>query len=105
MKDSTRIGERKGVRLAHAIYALAAQAKGDEVILRDSLKTYGASADMAINPQYRLFDALGGMMVQTISDRYWTEKTGTRTPEDGYTKFWDDKPSSEATGVSIDDLL
>ena len=105
MKDSTRIGERKGVRLAHAIYALSAQAKGDEVLLRDALKTFGASSNMAVNPQYRLLDAMGGMMVQTISDRYWTEKTGTRTPEDGYTKFWDDKPSAESTGISIDDLL
>lgn len=105
MKDSTRIGERKGVRLAHAVYALAAQAKGDEALLRDALKTYGASANMAVNPQYRLLDAMGSMMVQTISDRYWTEKTGTRTPEDGFTKFWDDKPSAESTGVSIDDLL
>ncbi|HNI63719.1 MAG TPA: hypothetical protein PLF28_09695, partial [Agitococcus sp.] len=76
MKDSTRVGERKGVRLAHAIYALAAQAKGDEALLRDALKTYGAANNMAVNPQYRLLDALGGMMVQTISDRYWTEKTG-----------------------------
>ena len=105
MKDATRVGERKGVRLAHAIYALSAQAKGDEALLRDALKTYGASSNMAVSPKFRLLDAMGGMMVQTISDRYWTEKTGTRTPEDGYTKFWDDKPSAESTGVSIDDLL
>ena len=105
MKDSTRVGERKGVRLAHAIYALSAQAKGDEALLRDALKTYGASSNMAVNPKFRLLDAMGGMMVQTISDRYWTEKTGTRTPEDGYTKFWDDKPSADSVGVSIDDLL
>ena len=49
-------------------------AKGDEVLLRDALKTYGAANNMAVNPQYRLLDALGGMMIQTISDRYWTEK-------------------------------
>ncbi len=105
MKDSTRVGERKGVRLAHAIYALAAQARGDEAILRDALRTYGASSNMAVNPKFRLLDAFGSMTVQSISDRYWTEKTGTRTPEDGYTKFWDDKPSADSVGVSIDDLL
>ncbi len=105
MKDATRVGERKGVRLAHAIYALSAQAKGDEALLRDALKTYGASSNMAVNPKFRLLDAMGSAMVQSISDRYWTEKTGTRTPEDGYTKFWDDKPSADSIGVSIDDLL
>jgi hypothetical protein len=52
-------------------------------------------ANMAVNPTISFVRCMGGMMVQTISDRYWTEKTGTRTPEDGYTKFWDDKPSAE----------
>jgi hypothetical protein len=47
------VGERKGVRLAHAIYALSAQAKGDEALLRDALKTYGASSNMAVNPKFR----------------------------------------------------
>jgi hypothetical protein len=105
MKDSTRLGERKGVRLAHAIYALSAQATGKEELLRDALKTYGNSSTMAVNAKFRLFDVMGGLMVQTIADRYWTEKTGTRMPDGGFTKFWDDKPSSESTGISIDDLL
>jgi len=105
MKDSTRIAERKGVRLAHAIYALSAQATGKEDLLRDALRTYGNSSNMAVNPKFRLFDVMGGLMVQTIADRYWTEKTGTRMPEGGFTKFWDDKPSAESSGISIDDLL
>lgn len=105
MKDATRVGERKGVRLAHAIYALSAQATGKEELLRDALKTYGNSSNMAVNAKFRLFDVMGGLMVQTIADRYWTEKTGTRMPDGGFTKFWDDKPSAESTGISIDDLL
>ena len=29
--------------------------------------------------------------MQEIADRYWTENTGQRAPDDGYTNFWDSK--------------
>ncbi len=105
MKDSTRLGERKGVRLSHAVYALAAQATGKDELIRDALRTYGHSVDqnMPVNPKYKLFDAMGGHLVQGIADRYWTDKTGKRAPEDGMTKFWDE--SSVDTSVKVDDLL
>jgi hypothetical protein len=106
MKDATRIGERTGVRLPHAIYALAAQATGKDELIRDALRTYGKSVEdnMPVNPKYRLFDAMGGELVYSISDRYWTEKTGTRTPDGGLMRFWDEKPADEA-GINVDDLL
>lgn len=106
MKDATRIGERTGVRLPHAIYALAAQATGKDDLIRDALRTYGNSIDqkMPINPKYRLFDAMGGELVMGISDRYWTEKTGTRTPDGGLTRFWDEKVTNDL-GIDIDDLI
>jgi hypothetical protein len=106
MKDATRIGERTGVRLPHAIYALAAQATGKDDLIRDALRTYGNSIDqkMPINPKYRLFDAMGGELVMGISDRYWTEKTGTRTPDGGLTRFWDEKATNDL-GIDIDDLI
>lgn len=104
IKDSTRLGERKGVRLAHAIYALAAQSTGKDDLIRDALKTYGKSVDqnMPVNPKYKLFDAMGGHQVWGIADRYWTEKTGKRAPEDGLTKFWDE---SDVDASKVDDLL
>ncbi len=104
MKDSTRLGERKGVRLAHAIYALAAQATGKDDLIRDALRTYGHSVDqnMPVNPKYKLFDAMGGHQVWGIADRYWTDKTGKRAPEDGLTKFWDE---SDVDTAKVDDLL
>jgi len=104
MKDSTRLGERKGVRLAHAVYALAAQATGKDDLIRDALRTYGNSIDqnMPVNPKYRLFDAMGGHLVMGIADRYWTDKTGKRCPEDGLTKFWDETAKDN---VKMDDLL
>ncbi|MEY2863369.1 MAG: hypothetical protein RLY58_1076 [Pseudomonadota bacterium] len=106
MKDATRIGERTGVRLPHAIYALAAQATGKDELIRDALRTYGNSIEqkMPVNPKYRLFDAMGGELVMGISDRYWTEKTGTRTPDGGLLRFWDEKATDDS-GINVDDLI
>lgn len=107
LKDATRIGERNGVRLPHAIYALAAQATGKDELIRDALRTYGKTQEqsMPVNAKYRLFDAMGGELVTGIADRHWTEKTGTRTPENGMLQFWDDKPADETGGINVDDLL
>ena len=75
--------------------------------LRDALRTYGKTQEqsMPVNAKYRLFDAMGGELVTGIADRYWTEKTGTRTPENGMLQFWDDKPADETGGINVDDLL
>ncbi|MCH2223043.1 MAG: hypothetical protein MK097_22385, partial [Dechloromonas sp.] len=44
---------------------------------------------------YRFVDEIAINLVQMISDRYWTEATGMRTPVGGLGKFWDDpKPGS-----------
>lgn len=105
LKQNMRIGERSGVRLAHAMYAMAAQAKGDETLLRDSIRAFAATQNSASNPNYRLFDKMAFQIVQNVSDRYWTENTGSRTPPGSLGKFWDDKPVQQDDGVQIDDLL
>jgi len=105
IKQSMRIGERTGVRLPHAMYAMSAQAKGDEELIRDSIRAYAATENTALNPNYRMIDRMGFMIVQNISDRYWTEKTGSRTPPGSLGKFWDDKPAVEDSGIDLDDLL
>ena len=104
MKQSMQIGEQKGVRLAHALYAVAAQASGDDAKLRDALRSYAAATgdDKPANPQFRLIDKMAGSMVHNIADRYWTEHTGARADDDGLTTFWDDQPAGSA---DLDDLF
>lgn len=101
LQESMKIAEQKGVRLAFAMNAVAAQASGDDVKLRDALKAYAASRtdEKPINPEFRLFDAMAGQMVQGVADRYWTEHTGVRAGDDGMTVFWDDQ------GTTGDDEL
>lgn len=101
LKESMQIGEQKGVRLAHALYAVAAQASGDDAKIRDALRSYAASKaeDKPVNPEFRLIDSMAGQMVQGIADRYWTENTGVRSADDGMSQFWDDQ------GTTGDDSL
>ncbi|MFC3902141.1 hypothetical protein SAMN05421749_10533 [Acinetobacter marinus] len=94
LRDSMAIGERTGVRLPHALYAVAAQASGDPARIREALRAYGNSLgeDKAVNPDYRLVNTMSGLMVRAVADRYWTENTGVRMADGGYTTFWDEQP-------------
>ena len=56
---------------------------------------------MAVNPNYRLIDRMAFLIVQNISDRYWTEKTGSRTPPGSLGKFWDDKAGPDIDAGSF----
>ena len=98
LKQSMQIGEQKGVRLSHALYAVAAQASGNDAKIRDALRSYAASRaeEVPVNPEFKLLDNMAGQMVQAISDRYWTQNTGVRTSDGGMSSFWDDQGSSDA---------
>ena len=103
LKQSVQLGEQKGVRLSHALYAVAAQASGDDAKIRDALKAFAParSEEKPVNPQFRLVDSMAQNMVQGISDRYWTEHTGIRSNDDGMQRFWDEKDNS----AELDDLF
>lgn len=96
LDQSMKIADQKGVRLAYALNAMAAQASGDDTKIRNALRAYGASRaeDKPVNPEFRLIDSMAGQMMQEIADRYWTENTGVRAADDGFTTFWDDKSDS-----------
>lgn len=93
LKQSMQIGEQKGVRLSHALYAVAAQASGDDAKIRDAFRSYAASRseEKLVNPNFKLIDSMASHMIQGIADRYWTENTGIRATQEGYTQFWDEQ--------------
>ncbi len=103
LKQSVQIGEQKGVRLSHALYAVAAQASGDDAKIRDALRTFdqARSDEKPVNPQFKLIDSMAAIMVNGISDRYWTENTGIRSADDGMQTFWDETDNSS----ELDDLF
>ena len=97
-------GERAGVRLPHVMYALAALSKDDYPRFRDSVRRFSNVKEFRPSKDYRLIDEISLQTIQNLSDRYWTENTGSRTPIGGLGKFWDDKSASIPT-VDVDDLL
>jgi hypothetical protein len=86
------------------LYAVAAQASGDDAKLRDAFRSYAAATgeDKPANPQFRLIDKMAGLMVRGIADRYWTENTGIRATDEGLSTFWDDKQESSS---ELDELF
>lgn len=104
LRDSMAIGERTGVRLPHALYAVAAQASGDPARIREALRAYGNSIGegKAVNPDYRLVNTMAGLMVRSVADRYWTENTGVRMADGGFNTFWDETPDDGLGDLGAD---
>lgn len=96
-------GERQGVRLGHAMWALSAYGNGDKQLTKNIIRDFAAAGRTAkLDPEFKMMDAMAEQMIIAMSDRLWTEATGTRTPMGGLGTFWDDKPKSAG---NIDDLL
>lgn len=96
-------GERSGVRLGHAIWGLVALGNGDKALAKNIIRDFAnAGRTTKTDPNFKMLDAMAVQMVLAMSDRLWTEATGTRTPMGGLGTFWDDKPKSAG---NIDDLL
>lgn len=96
-------GERSGIRLGHALWAISAYGNGDRELTKAIIRDFAAAGrTMKTNPDFRMVDAMAVDLVTAISDRLWTEASGTRTPMGGLGTFWDDKPKSAS---DIDDLL
>lgn len=93
----------QGVRIGHAIWALAAWGHGDKEMTKTIIRDYAATERATqVDPRFRMVDAMANQMILAISDRLWTEATGARTPMGSLGKFWDDPPRSAG---NIDDLL
>lgn len=92
---SMALGERNGVRLPHVMAAVAAQSADNKDKLRAVIKRFTSVQNFKPNTQYRLLDAIALSQITNMSDRMWTQQTGTRTPIMGLGKFWDDKAGSD----------
>lgn len=100
---SMTIGESKGVRLAHVMATVAGVAADDQPRVRALMQRFVNVPDFKRNKEYALIDAMAVLQMQNISDRMWTQATGTRTPFNSLGKFWDEK--APASDVNADDFL
>jgi len=101
---SMLIGERQGVRLSHVMYGLSALAVGDTTRFRDATKRFANVKDFKPSEQYALVEGISVAVMTNLSDRYWTENVGTRTPVGSMGKYWDEEAAMPA-GMNVDDLL
>lgn len=105
LAQAAAIGEKAGVRLPHVFQAMVAQTKGDDVRLRQAIKAFVAAGEKGqVNERYRMIDRVAVQTMKAVSDRYWTEHTGQRTPHLQLGHFWDEKAAPTPT-VALDDIL
>jgi uncharacterized protein YceK len=104
LEASSVLASSTGVRLAHALEAIVADGAGDEDRLRSVIRKHAESIESRkSNRKMRMMDKMATEQIVAISDRLWTEATGSRTPIGEFGTFWDDEVESEA--MDIDDLL
>ncbi|MFT3856422.1 MAG: hypothetical protein QM742_02530 [Aquabacterium sp.] len=100
-ENSMKLGEAAGIRLSHVMVAVAAQSTDDKDTVRATLKRFSNIKDFKPNAQYRLLDAIAQAQMINVSDRMWTQATGTRTPIGSLGKFWDEKAGSDINADSF----
>lgn len=105
LADASEMAGDAGVRLAQAVEVIFADGSGNEERLRDAIRRHAQSVKTTSSSKnYRMLDIMATKQVLAVSDRLWTEATGSRTPIGGLGTFWDDRsPAEEA--LDIDDLL
>lgn len=105
MAKARQISTEAGVRLTHAIEVVIADGAGDTKRLKEAIRLHAKSLKTnKSNPKYQMMDVMATRQILAVSDRLWTEATGSRTPLDELGTFWDDIKTPTTT-FDIDDLL
>lgn len=106
LRKASHEGAKQGVRLASTIEIIAADGFGTQADLKQAIRRYADSLNQyASSKQYKMMDLMAKQQVLAISDRMWTQATGSRTPINGLGTFWDDKTKSSPSDLSLDKLL
>jgi uncharacterized protein YceK len=101
LADASALAGDSGMRLAQAIEVIIADSSGNDERLRDAIRRHAQSVKTTpSNVQYRLLDIVASQQILAVSDRLWTQATGSRTPVGGLGTFWDDlSPAEKALGM------
>ena len=105
LKAAAALSGREGVRLAQAVEVTIADGSGDVDRLKDAIRRHAESIEtQSPDPSYRMLDTVAHQQILAVSDRLWTDATGSRTPIGEFGTFWDD-PTPAQEVLDIDDLL
>ncbi len=93
LQKSAQIGNQKGLRLAGSIFAVAAYNKGRLDLVKKIITDHSKSlTEVKAVPQYQMLDTTATAQLQALSDKLWTEQTGSRTPHQGLGTFFTEIP-------------
>lgn len=105
LREASETAGRAGVRLAQAVEVTIADSSGDIERLKDAIRRHAESVkNQRPKAAYRMLDTVAHQQILAVSDRMWTDATGSRTPVGEFGTFWDD-PTPAQEVLDINDLL
>ena len=107
LSKARQLGMQEGVRLASALDGIVAHNASNTNRVRQVIRQHAKSINStAAARDYGLVDVMASDLLLELSDRMWTQATGSRTPIGGYGTFWDDKKKEVKLDSSLlDELL
>ncbi len=104
LQHSVLMGVGQGIGLSQVLAAQVYLGQGNIEKVKDIIRQYKNIQHTAASKVFRSLNQVAELQIQAISDRLWTEATGTRTPLGKMGTFSDD-PEKKVDSIDIDDLL
>lgn len=105
LDNALTIASQQGMSISHVLAAQVFLGQGDITQVKQIIRDYNSvNWQEASNQEFTILNDVSRIQLQAISDRLWTEATGSRTPPGKLGTFWDD--SQEAVEIiDIDEIL
>ncbi|WP_372996284.1 hypothetical protein [Marinobacter sp.] len=106
LEHSRELAVEKGIRVPHALQAVAAETFGRPDKLEEAIASFvEANATVDVWDDYRLVDEVAAGVVRFSSDKHWTASYGHRTPQTFFGKMSPDRGTENVETMNLDDLL
>jgi len=104
LKDAVQMGLQQGIRMPQLLSAQVYLGLGKVEQVKAIIRDFKLIKQTPVSQTYKTLNDVSSLQLQAISDRLWTEATGSRTPLGRLGYFWDD-PVKAVETIDIDDLL
>lgn len=106
LEHSTELGVEKGMRVPHALQAVAAETFGRPEKLEEAIASFvEANATIDVWDEYRLVDEVAAGVIRFSSDKHWSANYGYRTPQTYFGKMSPERETENVETMSLDGLL
>ncbi len=100
------MGVEKGLRVPHALQAVAAETFGRPDKLEEAIASFAESnATVDVWDEYRLVDEVAAGAIRFASDKHWSANYGYRTPQTYFGKMSPERDTENVETMSLDGLL